>query len=68
LPGTRDSRYQDDLHILVTSLLFIAIQTNMVYSSKMISAFNLTDFLIVWTAATNTKEPRGKFANSRARM
>jgi hypothetical protein len=30
LPGTWDSRYQDDLQILVTSLLVAAIQTNMV--------------------------------------
>jgi hypothetical protein len=27
LPGTQDSRYQDDLQILVTSLLFVVIQT-----------------------------------------
>jgi hypothetical protein len=27
LPGTRDSRYQDDLQILVTSSLFRVIQT-----------------------------------------
>jgi hypothetical protein len=30
LPETQDSRYQDALQILVISLLYVAIQTNMV--------------------------------------